>query len=231
MPFDTDVCQVLGLTVSARLNGVRPRFVWIFTIPEPRSPYSAEGTPEITSTDSTLSTATLRMFDFVGADNCREILLSGCSSLTKIKLYRTNTRLFVVQPAGFISPSRIDVFGNGVLQEVIYGNPRLVDVENNEFRVQAETFSGSFLGWYADGELYSSNNFCRISDFERLTACFGGDTDGDGNISVADAVLIARSAIGVNSLSCDFNMADIDADGSISISDATSVMRFAMQVR
>ena len=62
-------------------------------------------------------------------------------------------------------------------------------------------------------------------------ACFGGDTDGDGNISVADAVLIARSAIGVNSLSCDFNMADIDADGNISISDATSVMRFAMQVR
>ena len=173
----------------------------------------------------------LRMFDFVGADNCREILLSGCSSLTKIKLYRTNTRLFVVQPAGFISPSRIDVFGNGVLQEVIYGNPRLVDVENNEFRVQAETFSGSFLGWYADGELYSSNNFCRISDFEHLTACFGGDTDGDGNISVADAVLIARNAIGVNSLSCDFNMADIDADGNISISDATSVMRFAMQVR
>lgn len=173
----------------------------------------------------------LRMFDFVGADNCREILLSGCSSLTKIKLYRTNTRLFVVQPAGFISPSRIDVFGNGVLQEVIYGNPRLVDVENNEFRVQAETFSGSFLGWYADGELYSSNNFCRISDFERLTACFGGDTDGDGNISVADAVLIARNAIGVNSLSCDFNMADIDADGNISISDAISVMRFAMQVR
>lgn len=173
----------------------------------------------------------LRMFDFVGADNCREILLSGCSSLTKINLYRTNTRLFVVQPSGFISPSRIDVFGNGVIQEVIYGNPRLVDVENNEFRVQAETFSGSFLGWYADGELYASNNFCRISDFEHLTACFGGDTDGDGNISVADAVLIARSAIGVNSLSCDFNMADIDADGSISISDAISVMRFAMQVR
>ena len=170
--------------------------------------------------------------EFVAApDGLTGINLAGCSSLTKIKLYRTNTRLFVVQPAGFISPSRIDVFGNGVLQEVIYGNPRLVDVENNEFRVQAETFSGSFLGWYADGELYSSNNFCRISDFEHLTACFGGDTDGDGNISVADAVLIARNAIGVNSLSCDFNMADIDADGNISISDAISVMRFAMQVR
>ena len=96
---------------------------------------------------------------------------------------------------------------------------------------EAESFTRSFLGWYADGELYASNNFCRISDFERLTACFGGDTDGDGNISVADAVLIARSAIGVNSLSCDFNMADIDADGNISISDAISVMRFAMQVR
>lgn len=173
----------------------------------------------------------LRMFDFVGADDCREILLSGCSNLEKINLYRTNTRRLVVQPSGCDTPATIDVFGNGVIREAVYGDPRHVDVENNEFTFEAESFTRSFLGWYADGELYSSNNFCRISDFERLTACFGGDTDGDGNISVADAVLIARSAIGVNSLSCDFNMADIDADGNISISDAISVMRFAMQVR
>lgn len=173
----------------------------------------------------------LRMFDFVGADDCREILLSGCSNLEKINLYRTNTRRLVVQPSGCDTPATIDVFGNGVIREAVYGDPRYVDVENNEFTFEAESFTRSFLGWYADGELYSSNNFCRISDFEHLTACFGGDTDGDGNISVADAVLIARSAIGVNSLSCDFNMADIDADGNISISDATSVMRFAMQVR
>ena len=173
----------------------------------------------------------LRMFDFVGADDCREILLSGCSNLEKINLYRTNTRRLVVQPSGCDTPATIDVFGNGVIREAVYGDPRHVDVENNEFTFEAESFTGSFLGWYADGELYSSNNFCRISDFEHLTACFGGDTDGDGNISVADAVLIARNAIGVNSLSCDFNMADIDADGNISISDATSVMRFAMQVR
>ena len=173
----------------------------------------------------------LRMFDFVGADDCREIILSGCSNLEKINLYRTNTRRLVVQPSGCDTPATIDVFGNGVIREAVYGDPRYVDVENNEFTFEAESFTRSFLGWYADGELYASNNFCRISDFERLTACFGGDTDGDGNISVADAVLIARSAIGVNSLSCDFNMADIDADGNISISDATSVMRFAMQVR
>ena len=173
----------------------------------------------------------LRMFDFVGADDCREILLSGCSNLEKINLYRTNTRRLVVQPSGCDTPATIDVFGNGVIREAVYGDPRYVDVENNEFTFEAESFTSSFLGWYADGELYSSNNFCRISDFEHLTACFGGDTDGDGNISVADAVLIARSAIGVNSLSCDFNMADIDADGNISISDAISVMRFAMQVR
>lgn len=173
----------------------------------------------------------LRMFDFVGADDCREIILSGCSNLEKINLYRTNTRRLVVQPSGCDTPATIDVFGNGVIREAVYGDPRYVDVENNEFTFEAESFTRSFLGWYADGELYASNNFCRISDFERLTACFGGDTDGDGNISVADAVLIARSAIGVNSLSCDFNMADIDADGNISISDAISVMRFAMQVR
>lgn len=175
--------------------------------------------------------AQLRMFDYVGAYECREILLGGCSNLERINLGRTNTRRLVLQPAGVDAPATIDVFGNGVINEVVYGDPRYVDVDKNEFTFEAKSFTKNFLGWYSDGELYSSSNFCRISDFENLTAVFGGDVDGDGSISVADAVHIARGAIGVNALSCDFNMADIDADGNISISDAISVMRFAMQAR
>ena len=43
------------------LSGVRPLRVVTLTMPLPRSPYSAEGTPVITSTDSMLSTVMLRV--------------------------------------------------------------------------------------------------------------------------------------------------------------------------
>ena len=59
MPLDTEVWYVRGFTENVRLTGVRPFLVFIFTIPLLRSPYSAEGTPVITSMDSMFSTATL----------------------------------------------------------------------------------------------------------------------------------------------------------------------------
>lgn len=190
-----------------------------------------DGAPEGLTGINLSNCYNLHRFNYSGGDDCREIILAECYTLTKISTYRTNTRRLVLQPAGVDVPATVDVFGNGVINQVVYGDPRFVDVDKNEFKFSAKSFTENFLGWYSDGELYSSTEVCRISDFENLTAVFGGDVDGDGNISVADAVHIARGAIGVNALSCDFNMADIDADGNISISDAISVMRFAMQAR
>ena len=50
-----------GFTANVTLTGVRPFLVLILTIPELRSPYSADGTPVMTSMDSMFSTATLRV--------------------------------------------------------------------------------------------------------------------------------------------------------------------------
>ena len=61
MPLDTEAWYVRGFTEKVTLTGVRPLRVLILTIPELRSPYSAEGTPVITSMDSMFSTATLRV--------------------------------------------------------------------------------------------------------------------------------------------------------------------------
>ena len=61
MPFESEAWYVLGFTENVTLSGDLPLFVRILTMPLPRSPYSAEGTPDITSTDSTLSTAILRV--------------------------------------------------------------------------------------------------------------------------------------------------------------------------
>ena len=50
-----------GLTEKTTLSGVRPFLVVTRTMPLPRSPYSAEGTPVMTSTDSMFSTDRLRV--------------------------------------------------------------------------------------------------------------------------------------------------------------------------
>ena len=53
-PLLADTCLVLGFEENVTMYGVLPFLVDIFTIPEPTSPYSTEGIPEITSIDSTL---------------------------------------------------------------------------------------------------------------------------------------------------------------------------------
>ena len=58
-PLEADTCLVLGLVDMVTVHGVFPFLVFIFTTPDAISPYSTEGTPVITSTDSTLDEAML----------------------------------------------------------------------------------------------------------------------------------------------------------------------------
>ena len=56
-----------------------------------------------------------------------------------------------------------------------------------------------------------------------------GDVDGDGSVSMADAVLIMRHAMGLAQISPEYlQYADVNVDGQVSILDAVSVMRMAM---
>lgn len=79
--------------------------------------------------------------------------------------------------------------------------------------------------------MVSTDEHCWVSGFVRLTACFAGDTDGDGVITVADTVAIARAALNLGSFDFEFNMADIDMSGDISVADALSVMRFSLWLK
>lgn len=55
-----------------------------------------------------------------------------------------------------------------------------------------------------------------------------GDADGNGTVTVADAVLAMRCAMGlIDSIPC-FENADIDGNGSITIADAVAILRLAM---
>ena len=56
-----------------------------------------------------------------------------------------------------------------------------------------------------------------------------GDANGNGEVSVSDALLTMRFAMGlIGETELIFNNADIDSDGRISISDALLIMRIAM---
>lgn len=58
-----------------------------------------------------------------------------------------------------------------------------------------------------------------------------GDVDGDGTVSISDALLAMRHAMGVISLPADrFERANIDGDGDVDISDAVSILRLAMGI-
>lgn len=53
-----------------------------------------------------------------------------------------------------------------------------------------------------------------------------GDADGDGKVSVADAVIIQRIVIGKSDISKNYHTQDVNDDGSISVADAVLVMRY-----
>ena len=60
-PLANETCSVRGLIDSNMFQGVFPFRVWILTIPLFKSPYSAEGTPVMTSTDSISATVIFRV--------------------------------------------------------------------------------------------------------------------------------------------------------------------------
>lgn len=78
-------------------------------------------------------------------------------------------------------------------------------------------------------QYYTSGSF--IEGFiELMPATSGallGDADGDGQIKMADAVLVMRAALGLITLSDDVNV-DMDGDGQIKMADAVLIARTAL---
>lgn len=97
---------------------------------------------------------------------------------------------------------------------------------------------GSFIGWFdtEDNELSTASqlNLKNLAYTEVLAVFTGaqlmGDADGDGSVTLADAVLIMRYAmntIGADELILD--NCDMDADGAVNAADALNVIRMAMR--
>ena len=114
--------------------------------------------------------------------------------------------------------------------------------KSGEQNWQSYTFTASSAGSYAfvwkyekDYSVASGSDCAWLDEVvwsgdPGAGATLPGDADGDGEVTVADALLVMRYAMGIISeLPCPGN-ADMDASGSIDISDALLIMRYAMGV-
>ena len=109
---------------------------------------------------------------------------------------------------------------------------------------------GTFLGWYDDeGELVSASAMFSVQfysyqenpwgAYESFTARFSGgeaslpgDVDGNGSVTVSDAVTALRAAMGLIDLAPErFAAADVTGDGAVTVSDAVLILRTAMGLK
>lgn len=106
-------------------------------------------------------------------------------------------------------------------------------------KVYAQPDDGyTFAGWYnAENELISMKPEYEASELDGVVfiarfeggASLPGDADGNGSVTIADAILALRFSMGLideSALSTD--AADMDGNGSVTIADAISILRMGM---
>lgn len=86
-----------------------------------------------------------------------------------------------------------------------------------------------FIGWNGSTENVTEDRVI-TSMHEGLTPPqVPGDVDGDGNIAIADALIAARNALNLESLTdAQIAAADVDGDGNVTIADALMIARMAL---
>ena len=106
-------------------------------------------------------------------------------------------------------------------------------------KVYAQPDEGyTFAGWYnAQGELISMIPEYEASELDGVVfiarfeggSSLPGDADGNGSVTLADAVLALRFAMGlIGESELDTAAADMDGNGSITLADAVSILRIGM---
>ena len=137
----------------------------------------------------------------------------GCTGLTKI-----------------IIPSTVEAIGSyafrscGSLTTVTARNETPVTISS------ASTFSNRANATLyvpkASLEAYKAAN--RWKDFNPIIGYENGDANGDGNVTIADAVAVVNYILGNASAGFIFGAADVNNDGKITITDAVSIVNMSL---
>ena len=160
----------------------------------------------------------LERVDFNGQDHCTEFSALDCHALEHIKLLNGafNSIAFELKNCGNALKAR--TFGAGSVG---------AEYEGDAARLFAYPEKDTFIGWFIDGERISTEFEIAVSEAGELIACFGGDANDDGCISIADAVIVLRTAMGESNPQ-NANVLDVDSNGVISVADAIMIARFAL---
>ena len=164
--------------------------------------------------------ANLECLEFGDQNECFDISALNCPNLNIIDLRTYHSGNVAVQPKSFSAPVMLNTLGNGGAG--LYGRDgsyaliaQGVRYDENGNLIEND----GFLGWYADGQLLSTERELQLSDGIRAAACFAGDVNEDGAINMADALLIMRCATELGG-ELPLRLADADRNGSIGIPDA-----------
>lgn len=93
--------------------------------------------------------------------------------------------------------------------------------------IDSDTDNALFDGYFADIALAIAKALMKNAGLDYKEKILVGDADGDGRITAADARLILRAAVGLESISAE--VGDLDGDGRITASDARDALRLATE--
>ena len=163
----------------------------------------------------------LKMIYLGGFDELTELSALDCSKLRSIVMYGTGLHRIAVSPMDYEEPVFANSFGAGSMGLIHRAG------DGPETTLYAYPEADTFVGWFEDGELVSTELEYVRTEGGSITAVFGGDADGDGAVTITDALLAMRCAMGVTQ-NDSAAMVDVNGSGDADVADALLIMRFAM---
>lgn len=178
--------------------------------------------------------------NFNAQSECTYFSAVNCPVLAGICIMDCPLREIAFSPKGMQQVTTARVEGEGSMGFSYSSSPTNSEVS---YSLYAED-NGEFRGWYVNGRLVSTESMLLITGNEGIdiVACYTddyspvllGDVDGDGSVTLADAIQVARCAIGVSTLSAELpnaeTAADFDGNGRIDMTDAILIARVAIGV-
>lgn len=156
---------------------------------------------------------------------CTEFSALNCPELYKVDARDCAYKNIAFQPRAYTEPLMISTFGCGTV-----GAYYEQGVSRDTATLYAKAEDGDFLGWFVNGSLVSTEYEYVHEGGGEVIACFAGDANGDGRITVSDATTTARYALSLIEAQSTLSMMDANANGVIEIADAVMIARFALGV-
>lgn len=169
--------------------------------------------------------AKLEKIYFRGQKTCTSLSAVNCPKLELISATGCDYKSIKVQPKGYDNALNITAVCDGSVGANFTYSP-----DGSTMTVYANSEERSFLGWYCNGDLVSTDLQFNYNGTGNLTACFGGDADGDNVLSMKDSVIMSRVALGLKETTVDASTLDADRNGTLAIADAVIIARIVLGV-